>query len=221
MKAVIFDVDGTLVDSVDLHAKAWQQAFHHFGHNYSFDQIRGQIGKGGDELMLGFLAREEVDSNGGAIEKYRGELFKKEYLSQIKPFPQVRCLFERLRSDGWKIALGSSAKKEELQAYREIIHVDDLLETTTSSDDATKGKPYPDIFLAAVKLLGHVAPQNCVVVGDSPYDAEAAAKAGIPAVAFLCGGFPKDLLEKAGFLSFYRDPADLFQNYEQSLFYHV
>ncbi len=89
MKAVIFDVDGTLVNSVDLHAKAWQDTFQHFGHTRPFDEIRGQIGKGGDQLMPVFLSQEEVESKGQEIEKHRGDLFKKEYLSQVKPFPQV------------------------------------------------------------------------------------------------------------------------------------
>ncbi len=166
-----------------------------------------------------FLSQEEVESKGQEIEKYRGDLFKKEYLSQVKPFPQVRDLFERLRADGWKIALASSAKGEELKTYKEIAHIDDLLDTETSSDDAEKSKPHPDIFLAAVKSLGEVQPPECVVVGDSPYDAEAAGKAGILAVAFLCGGFPEDQLRKAGFQEVYKDAADLLQRYETSLLY--
>ncbi len=218
MKAVIFDVDGTLVDSVDLHAKAWQEAFQHFGHTCPFDQVRSQIGKGGDQLMPVFLSKEELASKGKEIEEYRGDLFKKKYLSQVKPFSQVRDLFERLLADDFRIALASSAKSAELQNYKEIAHITDLLETEASSEDADKSKPHPDIFLAAMKHLGQVLPEECLVVGDSPYDAEAAGKAGITAIGVLCGGFPEDDLRKAGFRGIYKDPADLLQHYERNFF---
>jgi HAD superfamily hydrolase (TIGR01509 family) len=219
MKAVIFDVDGTLVNSVDLHARAWQDTFEHFGYTRQFDEIRAQIGKGGDQLMPVFLSKEQVDSHGAEMEGYRGDLFRREFLHEVKPFPHVRALFERLLKDGWKIALASSAKGEELKIYKEMAQISDLLDTEASSDDAAKSKPHPDIFDAAMKRLGEVSPQDCVVVGDSPYDAEAAGKAGVPAVAFLCGGFPEEQLRSAGFKVLYQDPADLLQNYEQSLFH--
>jgi beta-phosphoglucomutase-like phosphatase (HAD superfamily) len=147
-----------------------------------------------------------------------GMLFKKEYLSQVKPFPQGRALIERLLADGFRIALASSAKGEELKTYKEIAQITDLLETEASSEDADKSKPDPDIFLAAVKHL-KVLPQECAAVGDSPFDAEAAGKAGITAIGVLCGGFPEQELRKAGFKDLYKDPADLLQRYEQSLFY--
>jgi HAD superfamily hydrolase (TIGR01509 family) len=214
MKAVIFDVDGTLVDSVDLHAKAWQETFQHFGHECPFDQVRMQIGKGGDQLMPVFLSAEEVASRGKQIEEYRGDLFRNKYLSQVKPFPRVRELFERLLADDFRIALASSAKSTELQTYKEIAQIADLLETETSSEDADRSKPHPDIFLSAVKQLGQVLPQECVVVGDSPYDAEAAGKAGITAIGVLCGGFAEHDLRGAGFKEIYKDPADMLQRYE-------
>ena len=219
MQAAIFDIDGTLVDSVDFHARAWQEAFDHFGHVRSFDEIRSQIGKGGDQLMPVFLSKEEVASKGKEIEKYRGELFKSEYLPKVKAFPEVRPLFQRLIADGWKLALASSAKKNELAEYKKIAHITDLLETETSSDDADKSKPHPDIFQATLKRLGQLSPKECVVIGDSPYDAEAAEKAGIQAVGFLCGGFSEEDLKSAGARIIYKDPADLLQNYEHSLFH--
>jgi HAD superfamily hydrolase (TIGR01549 family) len=220
MKAVIFDVDGTLTDSVDLHATAWQQTFRHFGHSIPFDKIRSQIGKGGDQLLPFFLSKNEVDAKGEEIEKYRGDLFKKEFLQKVKAFPKVRDLFERLAADGWKLALASSAKKDELKIYEDICRISDLLHTKTSSDDAEQSKPHPDIFNAAMKRLGHVAPEDCIVVGDSPYDAEAAGKAGIRAVGFLSGGFPEEDLLKAGCEVLYQSPADLLQKYVQSLIHN-
>jgi len=218
MKAAIFDIDGTLVDSVDLHAKAWQETFAHFGHAVGFQEVRSQIGKGGDQLMPMFLAKAEIESQGKTIEKYRSELFKKKYFSLVKPFPQVRELFERLLQDGWKLALASSAKGDELETYKKLCRINDLLDAETSSDDAEKSKPHPDIFQAAVARL-KVPPQRCVVVGDSPYDAEAATKAGISSIGFLSGGFSPEDLNAAGYLQLYRDAADLLANYTESFFH--
>lgn len=219
MKAAIFDVDGTLVDSVDLHAKAWQEAFEHFGYHIPFSEVRSQIGKGGDQLLPVFLSQEQLDRQGKDIEKFRGDLFKEKYLSQVKPFPKVRELFQRILEDGWQIALASSAKGDELQIYKDMVQVGDLLKAETSSDDAEKSKPHPDIFLAAVEHLGGVPPQECLVVGDSPYDAEAAGKAGMPAIGFLCGGFAEADLRAAGCLAIYQDAASLLETYHQSPFY--
>jgi HAD superfamily hydrolase (TIGR01549 family) len=217
MKAAIFDIDGTLVDSVD-HAQAWQQAFQHFGHDIPFDRIRSQIGKGGDQLMPVFLSGDELEAKQKQLEKYRGELFRKDYLPKVKGFPQVRELFQRLLADGWKLGLASSAKGKDLETYKKIAHIGDLLDAETSSDDAEKSKPHPDIFQAAMERLGKIAPEKCIVVGDSPYDAEAAAKAGIRSVGFLCGGFPAVDLRKAGYEALYQGAADLLANYERSAF---
>jgi HAD superfamily hydrolase (TIGR01549 family) len=219
MRAVIFDIDGTLVDSVDLHAKAWQETFQHFGHEVPFERIRAQIGKGGDQLMPVFLSKEEIEARGEELEKYRGQLFKKDYLPMVKAFPEVRDLFIRLLDDGWKLALASSAKAEELDKYKEIARIGDLLEAETSSDDADKSKPHPDIFQAAMERLGGASPKDCVVVGDSPYDAEAAGKAGIRSLGFLCGGFSEGNLRKAGYEALYRDAADLLHHYSSSILF--
>src|SRR5689334_3821702 len=185
MKAIIFDIDGTLVDSVDLHAEAWQEAFRHFGREIPLEQIRSQIGKGGDQLLPVFLSKPELKAKGKEIESYRRQLFKQKYLPRVTAFPRVRELFERLLADRWRIALASSAKGDELDTYKRIANIGDLLDAQTSSDDAEKSKPYPDIFIAALKHLGNVSAQDCFVIGDSPYDAEAAGKAGMAAIGVL------------------------------------
>src|SRR6204780_3842196 len=110
INAVIFDVDGTLIDSVDLHARAWQDIFLKHGVKTDFQAVRDQIGKGGDKLMKVFLSEEQIARQGAEIEEERAKLFKREYLPQVKPFPALHDLFVRLRSDGIKIALASSAK---------------------------------------------------------------------------------------------------------------
>ncbi len=216
MKTVIFDVDGTLVDSVDLHAKAWQDAFRDFGHDFEQKACHDQIGKGGDQLLPVFLSRERIEEIGEELEAHRGKLFKERYLSEVEAFADVRKLFERLIADGTRIALASSAKAEDLQTYKEIAQIADLLHAETSTDDARHSKPHPDIFEAALRKLGDVRPEDAIVVGDTPYDAEAAAKAGIRSVGLLCGGWSEADLRKAGCIEVYRDPADLLARYEQS-----
>jgi HAD superfamily hydrolase (TIGR01549 family) len=216
LKAIIFDIDGTLVDSVDFHARAWQEAFRKFGREVEFAQVRHQIGKGGDQLMPVFFSREELERFGEEMEKYRGELYKREYLSQVRAFPQVRELFERIRQDGLRIALASSAKKDELKTYKEIARITDLVEEETSADDAERSKPHPDIFEAALAALGDVRADEAIIIGDAPYDAEAAGKIKLRTIGVLCGGFPEAELRAAGCTDIYRDPADLLARYDAS-----
>ena len=216
-EAVIFDVDGTLVDSVDLHAKAWQDAFRDFGHDVAFQAVRDQIGKGGDQLMPVFLSPEELEARGEELEAHRSKIMKERYAPEIRGFPGVRDLFLRLREDGVRIALASSAKAEELQNYKKIAGIEDLVDAETSSDDAEKSKPFPDIFQAAMARLEGVDPAAVIVVGDTPYDAEAAVKAGLRPVGVLCGGFPEEWLRKAGCVAVFDGPADMLARYEGSL----
>lgn len=212
-KAFIFDVDGTLVDSVVIHAKTWQEAFREFGHEIELDELRGQIGKGGDELMPVFLSKDEFEKKGEAISGRRAEILKDDYLSQIEPFPKVRDLFQRIRGDGFEIALASSAEGEQLKSYKRKAQIEDLSGNETSSDDVERAKPHGDIFQAALDRLEGVAPADAIVVGDTSYDAEAAAKVGLRTIGLLCGGFSEADLRKAGCVAVYKDPADLLDRY--------
>lgn len=211
-------MDGTLIDSVDFHALAWQAAFHEFDHDIDFKTLRDQIGKGGDQLMPVFLSKDMIDRIGKQVEARRGDIFAKQYLSRIKPFPGVRDLFVRLLTDGVRIALASSAKAEELEKYKRIAGISDLLDAETSSNDADESKPHPDIFEAALKKLGGISPDEAIAIGDTPYDAEAAGKAGIKTIGVLCGGWSKAALREAGCIAVYRDPADLLSRYKTSAF---
>ena len=216
IKAVIFDIDGTLVDSVDMHAEAWQRTFRQYGREVAFRDVRHQIGKGGDQLMPVFFERAQLDEFGEEMEKYRGDLYKREYLPRVRAFPQVRELFERLRADKKRIALASSAKEDELGTYKKVARIEDLVEAQTSADDAEKSKPHPDIFEAALAQLDGIDTRQVIVVGDTPYDAEAAAKANLRTIGLLCGGFPEEELRDAGCIRIYRDPADLLAHYDES-----
>ncbi|MCJ2137952.1 HAD family hydrolase [Methylobacterium sp. J-026] len=216
MRAAIFDIDGTLLDSVDLHARAWVEAFAHFGIETDQARVRSQIGKGGGELMPVFLSQDRIEREGEAIEAYRSDLFKRSYLPEVRPFPSVRPLFERIRADGLTIALASSGKRAEVERYTDILKIGDLVDVSTSSDDAERSKPHPDIFQAALTKLGATASDTIHVIGDTPYDAEAAAKAGLRTIGLLCGGFPEADLSAAGCVAIFRDPQDLLDGYARS-----
>ena len=218
IEAVIFDIDGTLVDSVDLHAQAWKESFKHFGKDIPYEQVRHQIGKGGDQLMPVFFSREELERLGEEMEEYRGQLYKRDFLPRVRAFPKVRELFLRIKEDGKRIALASSAKGDELSVYKRIANIEDLAEEETSADDAEKSKPHPDIFEAALEKLGRIDPDSVAVAGDTPYDAEAAARAGLRnRIGVLCGGFPEKELRATGMVEIYLDPADLLGHYEDSM----
>jgi len=216
IEAVIFDVDGTLINSVDQHARAWLWAFARHGHDIPFEDIRAQIGKGGDQLMPVFLTPEEIDHFGETLSEERDNFFKDEYLPHIHAFPMVRELLERIKGDGKRIALASSAKPEELERYEQIAEIKDLVEHKTSSGDADKSKPHPDIFQAALAKLGNLDPSKAIVVGDTPWDAIAASKAGLKTIGLLCGGFDKHDLKDAGCVAIYTNPAELLLDYEGS-----
>jgi HAD superfamily hydrolase (TIGR01509 family) len=216
IRCAIFDIDGTLLDSVDLHAAAWAETFRAFGIAVDASAVRGQIGKGGDQLMPVFVPPERLERDGAAIERHRSELFKATYLPRVKPFPGVRALFAHLRGEGHTLALASSGKADEVRHYMEIADIADLVDVATNSDEADRSKPHPDIFEAALDKLGRPGRRDAIVIGDSPYDAEAAGKAGLAALGVLCGGFPEADLGAAGCRAVYRDPQDLLDGYDRS-----
>ncbi len=216
IQAVIFDVDGTLIDTVDLHAACWVQALKHFDLEIPFEDIRVQIGKGGDQLVPGLIPPDVVAERGEEIHSFRSDLFKREYMDKARPFPGVRELFERIVASGQQAVLASSATADELARYKEIAGIADLIGGATSSDDAERSKPFPDIFEAALAKVAPLGAEQAIVVGDTPYDAEAARTAGIKSIGVLCGGFPEEALLSAGCVAVFRDPADLLERYDQS-----
>lgn len=216
IKAAIFDVDGTLVDSVDVHARSWVETFAEFGHAVDYGKMRHQIGKGGDQLMREFLTEKEIEKFGEQIEEARKNRFQREYLPEVKGFPLTRELFRHIAADGKKIALASSANGEELEAYKKKADIADLVDTETSKDDVEKSKPHPDIFDAALSKLHSVERNEVIVIGDTPWDAIAARRAGMKMIGVLCGGFPAGELRSNGCIAIYKDPADLLRRYAES-----
>jgi phosphoglycolate phosphatase-like HAD superfamily hydrolase len=215
VEAVIFDVDGTLVDTVDFHAMAWQRTLAHFGREVAFAEVRGQIGKGGDQLMPVFLPKDMVEARGKEIEDFRKAIFARDYMPKVVGFPHVPDLFRALAGQGKRVALASSAKGDELDRYVQAAGIAGMFEFATSSDDAERSKPHPDIFEAALRRLG-ISGAGALVVGDTPYDAQAARKAGLATVGVLCGGFTEASLKEAGCIETWADPEALWRDLGRS-----
>ena len=215
IRAAIFDLDGTLVDTNEFHVMTWQETFRHFGKEIPLERLREQIGKGGDQYLPVFLNEREMREFGEEADKLHGEIFAKKYLPEVKAFPKVRELFERLRDDGKKIALASSGKDSEVQHYEKLLGIEKLVDGRTTSDDVMDSKPYADVFVAALNLLKLPA-NEAVAIGDTPYDVGAAKKIELRIVGVLCGGFSEDVLRDEGAVAIYRDPSDLLEHYYQS-----
>lgn len=212
--AVILDVDGTLVDSNDAHARAWVDAFSAHGVTVALDLVRRSIGMGGDKLMPAVAGIEEDSPLGKKIAESRGRYFKERYLPHIRGFKGVRTLLQRLADDGYTLTVASSAKEDELGPLLDAAGVTDLIAHQTSSDDADESKPEPDIVQAALKKA-KCAPGDALMLGDTPYDVEAATRAGVKIVALECGGWgPEDL---QGAVEVYANPADLLATYDGSI----
>ena len=211
-QAILFDIDGTLVDSNDAHIDAWREAFDAAGLEFTREQIHEQIGKGGDNLLPS-LAPDLDEEARERIDKLHGDLFKGRYLPHLKPFPGAREIL-RHAAAGQKVVLASSASGEELDHHAELLDAKSLVTATTSKDDVEHSKPCPDIFAKALEKSGCVKPEDAIVVGDTPYDIQAAAMIGVPAIGLRSGGFSDEQLKDA--VAIYDDVAALLADYANS-----
>ena len=212
LKALIFDIDGTLVDSNDLHAEAWQAAFRKFGKEIEYDVVRSQIGKGGDLLVPDLLNAREMREFGEKLKEYRKKLFRSEYMQRVKPFDGVPELLGRIHDLEIELAFASSADPDEVKHYTELLGAKELLSGSTSKKDAKMSKPSPEIFDAALEQI-EASDDAAMVVGDTPYDILAAHRCALPIVAVRSGGFPEETLKKAEFL--FDDIAELVRRIEE------
>ncbi|WP_260599959.1 HAD family hydrolase [Sphingomonas endolithica] len=215
IKAILFDIDGTLVDSNDMHVIAWEEAFAGIGATFDRQVIHDQIGKGTDMLvptLLPDLDDDAVEALGDA----HGDIFKAKFLERAQPFPEAHDLLARAHAAGQKVVLASSASAPELEHYLDLLDARDLVSETTSADDVANTKPAPDIFATALSKVTPLGPDEVLVVGDTPYDIEAAAKCGIAAVGLRSGKFPDAVLLKAGAIAIYDDVAALLADYDVS-----
>ena len=207
IKGVLLDIDGTLVSSNDAHAAAWQEAFASEGYELPLEDIRRLVGLGGDKLIPALVpGLNESEGDGKRIKELRSEIFMEDYVADLQPTPGARQLVEAIKAEGLSPVAASSAKSEELEALLKAADVSGLLDEATTSDDAEASKPDPDIIQEALKKSG-LYPDEAIMVGDTPYDIEAAAKAGVRCIALRCGGWQDRDLAHA--IAIYDNPSDL------------
>ena len=215
IEALLCDIDGTLVESNWLHAEAWQRSFAEMGIDLDLEDVRRQIGKGGDELIPVFVSWWRRPAVSAPLKAYRKHLFHTEYLSKVKAFPRAKEFLTRLKEANIRPALATSASAEDLATYKQIVGMEELIEEESNADDTERAKPHPDIFAATLKKLS--LPANKVLaLGDTPYDAEAAGKAGISTIGVMSGGWSRDELLEAGCIEVYRDVAELLEHFDES-----
>jgi HAD superfamily hydrolase (TIGR01509 family) len=214
LKGIIFDVDGTLVDSNDAHAESWVDTFAQAGYDVPFSAVRPLIGMGADKLLPMTVGVSNESEEGKRLMRRRSEIFRKEYLPKLRPFPGSRELVLRVRADGLKAIVATSARDKELKELLKAATVDDLMQERATSTDAKRSKPDPDIVRAAVEESGATA-NHLLMIGDTPYDIEAAGKAGVRAIGFRSGGWTDDGLK--GAVEIYDGPGDLLAKYDSSI----
>jgi HAD superfamily hydrolase (TIGR01509 family) len=215
LEGVLLDVDGTLIDSNEAHARSWSETLEEFGRDVPPDRVRPLIGMGGDKLLPELLGVSKDSDTGRAFARRRAEIFLKSYVPHLRLTPRAKELVERFRREGLKLVIATSAAESELEAMLRQVGLDDLIEKKTSSSDADKSKPDPDIIQAALEK-GNLSPRSAILLGDTPYDIEAAARAAVDTVALLCGGWDADALR--GAIAIYEDPADLLGRFTSSPF---
>jgi HAD superfamily hydrolase (TIGR01509 family) len=212
-RGVILDVDGTLVDSNDAHAHAWVAAFAERGLAVTFETVRRMIGMGGDKLVPAATGHPEDEAAVAGIGERRAAIFRDRWLPTVRALPASRALVEALRDRGLGLVIGSSAKSDELGPLLDLAGVADLVPLRTSSDDADRSKPEPDIVSEALKKLDLPAGE-VVMIGDTPYDVIAAERAGVATIALRSGGWDDAALAAA--IAIYDDPADLLAQLDRS-----
>jgi HAD superfamily hydrolase (TIGR01509 family) len=214
LKGIIFDIDGTLVDSNDAHAQSWVDTFAEAGYDVPFDAVRPLIGMGADKLLPKTIGIGHDSAEGKKLIKRRSEIFRGRYLSRLRPLEGSRELVLRVRSDGLKAIVATSAKDKELTSLLKAAQVEDLMQERATASDAKRSKPDPDIVQAAIEE-SDIEPEHLIMIGDTPYDIEAATKAGVRTIGFRSGGWTDEGLR--GALEIYDGPADLLAHYDSSL----
>jgi HAD superfamily hydrolase (TIGR01509 family) len=210
----LLDVDGTLIDSNDAHARSWIDVFHESEYDVTYAQVRALIGMGGDKLVRALTGLDVETGRGKELTAQRKQLFLRNYLPSLCATPGAHELVRRMRAEQLRVVIATSAREDELNALLEQAGLSDLIHRRTSSDDAEDSKPDPDIVHAAL-VKGQLDPTATVMLGDTPYDIEAAERARVRTIAVRCGGWwADDAL--GGAVAIYDDPAELVREYDAS-----
>jgi len=212
---VLFDVDGTLVDTSYLHAVTWWEAFRQQGHRVPMAAVHRAVGMGSDQLLDHLLPEDRDRDADEAMSAAHGALYA-EYWPRLAPLNGAADLLRACADRGLKVVLASSAKGPELAAMRAALDADDAVDDATASDDVESSKPAPDLVQQALERAG-TEPEESVFVGDTAWDVRAAGRAGVRCLAVLTGGWSRAELAEAGAAAVYDDPADLLRHLDSAL----
>lgn len=212
-RAAIVDLDGTIVNSVDAHARAWVAAFREAGYDISIDQVRSLLGMAGDQ-MLSYLLGVPADGDlARRILESRAEIFRQRFLGKVTPFVGARALLERMKRQEMRITVATTNSDEEAAALLDVGRIADLVDEVVTPQDVQRYGPECDLVETAIRYSG--APRDGVVLlGDTPFDVEAGRRAGATVIAFRSGGWGDAAL--VGATAIYDDPRDLLTHYHRS-----
>jgi HAD superfamily hydrolase (TIGR01509 family) len=211
----LLDVDGTLLLSNRAHAEAWSVMLREFAYDIPAERIEPLIGMGGDKLLATLITgMSDASGRGKEIAGRRQKLFLERYAPTLRPAPGGRELVQRLKDAGLTLVVATSAMGEELKVLLRQAEIDDLIEEATTSDQVDESKPNPDVVQSALEK-GELEAEESILIGDTPYDVEAAKRAGVPVIAVRCGGHDADLL---GAIAVYDNPADLLTHFSETPF---
>jgi HAD superfamily hydrolase (TIGR01509 family) len=213
--AVLFDVDGTLIDTAYLHAVAWWQAFRQAGLTLPTARIHRAIGMGSDHLLEHLLGPDRDKDADAQLSSAHDALFAA-YWPGLQPLDGAAHLLRACHQRGWRVVLASSAKDAELSAMREALHAEAAIDAVTGADDVESSKPAPDLVEQALERAG-VPAERAVFVGDTRWDVEAAARAGVPCIGMLSGGWSQAELVQAGAVEVYDTPGELLGKLDASI----
>jgi HAD superfamily hydrolase (TIGR01509 family) len=219
LDGMVFDVDGTLVDSNDAHVQAWRRAFERFGYKIPPDRVFVEIGKGGDQLVPHLIGKDGDAKDGKALRKAQPEEFGKIVEARgLRPFPGARDLIETCRKRGLRTVIATSSEEKQLKLIEKGSGVPwrELVDETTMASDVERSKPAPDVVAAAVAKV-RMSPAQCAMVGDTPYDAESCKHAGVVCLGVTCGGHSVETLVHSGARAAWRDPADLLDHLDDAV----
>jgi HAD superfamily hydrolase (TIGR01509 family) len=211
--AVLFDVDGTLVDSNFHHVVAWHHAFLDVGEEVPCWRILGMIGRSGSELVRVLLGDELADKHGSHVEELHTRYFV-DSAALLRPLPGARELLQAIAELGWQVVLATSAGEQELAVLRDALDAEDAISAVTSSADADRAKPHPDVVTTALERI-QADPSDAIMLGDAVWDVQAGRRAGVPTAAVLSGGIAREALESAGAAAIYAGPLEVHAHLEE------
>ena len=206
--AVLFDVDGTLVDTNWFHTLSWWRVFRDAGEDIAMSRIHPLIGMGSDQMLEALFGEQRAE-----LKEAHGKEFEV-FMDEITAFPHAGDILRAVHETGALVVLCTSSQEAHLKPMLEAIDAEDAIDEIVNGDDVERSKPAPDVFAAGMKKLG-LAPEQTIVVGDTRWDVEAAEKAGLRTVCVLTGGAPEEVLKEAGAVAVYQDVGDLLAHLDE------